>query len=383
MKKTGLIYEKAEINSLATISPIIENITFNITNRCNFHCTHCFISDSGKKEDSLDLTYFKEFLQEAKSYLGANLNFVILGGEPLLQKEKTLEIAAIGKEKNVEVIVSTNGSLIDDDFAIKAKKTGLVVQVSLEGASVEINDAIRGNGSFLKAISGIECLINHNVYSILSMVVQKSNYTEIESFFNFGRDLGVNEIRYIQLKRMGRAREGNLEPIPNIELLTSLRDLHKKYPEARKYLKRDYFTIMKNICSFSTKRAYCGTGLKTLLIDSDGEVFPCPNHNLPEFACGNIQEKSFKEIWLDSPLLKKIRNIYHIDKINSDCPRCAVKYWCMGGCRGETYENSRNMGSKGVGCDDIYNTIIETFWILSKNQRPHPKSKIRRKTEFF
>jgi len=383
LKKAGLVKNEEKKNTLAPISPVIENITINITNRCNFRCTHCFVSDSDRRKDLLDLEHFKQFLKEANDHLASNLNFAILGGEPLLQKEKTLEIARIGKEKKIEVIVSTNGSLVDDDFAKKAKKAGLVVQISMEGATSDINDSIRGNGSFIKAKRGVECLVSHRVYTILSMVVQKLNYHQINDFYNLGRNLRVNEIRFIQLKRMGRAREGDLEPVSNIELLNAINILKKNNPGAKKYLKRDYHTIMKTICSISNRRAYCGTGLKTLLIDSDGEVFPCPNHNLPEFACGNIKDKSFQEIWLKSPILNKVRNTYHIDKINSECPSCSVKYWCMGGCRGETYENTSNMRSKAVGCEDIRNTIIETFWMLSENKVFPIRSKNNRRTEFF
>jgi radical SAM protein with 4Fe4S-binding SPASM domain len=135
---------------------------------------------------------------------------------------------------------------------------------------------------------------------------------------------------------------------------------------------------MKYICARSNKRPFCGTGLKTILIDSDGEVYPCPNHAKPEFSCGNISEMRFEEIMLDSPVIRKIRKLYHIDSINDECPECPVKYWCLGGCRGETYENTGILTAQGTGCEEMRKAIIETFWILADGE-----SVEETKTEYF
>ncbi|MHA1460459.1 MAG: SPASM domain-containing protein, partial [Promethearchaeota archaeon] len=142
-----------------------------------------------------------------------------------------------------------------------------------------------------------------------------------------------------------------------------------KEKRAKDYLKRDYYSVMKTTCSYSNKVLYCGTGLKTILIDSDGGVYPCPNHCLPEFKIGNIYEQSFIEIWLNNPILNKLRLTYDIRQLNDTCSNCPVKFWCSGGCRGEAYENTRNLRSPAVGCEDIRKSIIETFWLLSKERQ--------------
>jgi len=346
--------------------PILENITINITNKCNLRCKHCYISEYNK-ENNFPVNSFKNFINTAKDYeyIAPNLNFAILGGEPLLEKEKLYEITKFGKNLGYEVIVSTNGQLINSEFARRAKKFNLVVQVSIEGSNEKINDYIRGNGTFLKAQRGIKELVKYGVYTIISMVVHEFNFQDIEKFYYYGRSLRVNEVRYIPLKIMGQGKL-NFNPILKKDLLLAIHNLIKKHPESKQYFKRDYYTIMKTTCAYSNQTLYCGTGSKTLLIDANGDVYPCPNHNLPEFNCGNITKKSFEDIWLKSPILKKVRSTYDINEINNDCNNCIVKYWCKGGCRGEAYENSRIMTSKAIGCEDIRNSIIETFWILSK-----------------
>ena len=372
LKKKGLvkIYNKANQKiSTYVPNPILENITINLTNQCNLRCSHCYLN-SYHKSESLLIPKFKKFVLEAdaNNFLSKEANIAILGGEPLLAKEKVIEIAKIGKELDLEVIVSTNGLLIDQTFAKQAKENDLVVQVSLDGSCEEINSILRGKGNFEKSIRGIKQLIKEGVCTIISMVVHEDNFHDIEDFFYLGLTLGVNEVRYIPLKLIGNAKY-NLKPIQKESLLLALDSLVRKEKRAKDYLKRDYYSIMKTTCSYSNKVFYCGTGLKTILIDSDGDVYPCPNHNLPEFKAGSIYEQSFKEIWKNNPIFNKIRSIYDVSKLNEKCSNCPVKYWCSGGCRGEAYENTRNLRSPAVGCEDIRKSIIETFWILSKEHQ--------------
>ncbi|MFX1314132.1 MAG: radical SAM protein [Promethearchaeota archaeon] len=377
-KNLGLTEPKKSTPNSSKITPLFENITLNITRKCNIRCQHCYITDY-KSNDILNIEDFINFVIEAEEIqlLAPNLNFTILGGEPLLEKEKTLDIAKFGKERGFDVILSTNGILIDDDFAKKAGKNNLVVQVSLEGSSSEINDHIRGEGNFIKTQKGLMELLKHDIYTILSMVVHHYNFDNIESFYQFGRSLGVNEILFIPLKIMGRAIK-NITPVPKRKILHALYELSKKYKDAKDFLKRDYLTIMKTTCAHSNKTIYCGTGLKTILIDADGTVYPCPNHCLPEFSCGNIHSNSCIEI-LNSPILQILRQKYNVNTINEECSTCVVKHWCAGGCRGEAYANTKSMTSKAIGCEDIYNSIIDTFWILAQEDY----TKYPKKREYF
>ena len=367
LTKAGLVDPK-EVHQPVVVEPILENITINVTRSCNLRCTHCFVPNGTSIPSTLDIANIRKFIEEGSANISPNLNFAILGGEPLLEKEKTLDIAKFGFDLGAEVIVSTNGLLIDDVFAQKAKELKLAVQVSLEGSTPELNDPIRGNGCFNKAVRGIQTLVANGTYSLISMVVTKTNLSDMPAFYLLGRNMGVNEIRFIEMRRMGRALEGVIEPVSSATLVKAIHRLFSDYPEARKYVMRDHFSVMKYLCARSNKRAYCGAGLKTILIDANGEVYPCPNHAKPEFSCGNIAKQTFQEIWLESDRLNGLRSTYNIDQINDQCSKCAIKYWCLGGCRGETYENTGNLRAVGTGCESLREGIIEVFWLLASGE---------------
>jgi radical SAM protein with 4Fe4S-binding SPASM domain len=71
----------------------------------------------------------------------------------------------------------------------------------------------------------------------------------------------------------------------------------------------------------------CGAGKLTARLMVDGTLTPCVF--LPNPA-GNLRERSFREIWETSPLLKMIRD--RDDLVSGNCGGCQYKKIC-GGCR--------------------------------------------------
>jgi len=79
----------------------------------------------------------------------------------------------------------------------------------------------------------------------------------------------------------------------------------------------------------------CIAGLSYCRIYPTGEVTPCPY--LP-IKLGNIREKSFKDIWLNSEILKNLRDF---NKLKGKCGICEYRDTC-GGCRARAYGLTSN-----------------------------------------
>jgi radical SAM protein with 4Fe4S-binding SPASM domain len=61
---------------------------------------------------------------------------------------------------------------------------------------------------------------------------------------------------------------------------------------------------------------------------------------------GNIREKSFLEIWHDSPVLSGLRDR---SLLGEHCGKCENKYIC-GGCRARTYAYYNDLNAPDPGC---------------------------------
>ncbi len=157
----------------------------------------------------------RRYLDEALT-LGVK-EFYFTGGEPFLHPD----IASIVKEtlKFGPVTILSNATLITQEVAqtlsgiSHASENKLELRVSLESDKEEENDQIRGNGSFKKAIRGIQSLVNAGFNPILTIAgwPQYGKFTQetAEGFASLGNSLNIPELRIkkLPLVLLGRCAE--------------------------------------------------------------------------------------------------------------------------------------------------------------------------------
>jgi MoaA/NifB/PqqE/SkfB family radical SAM enzyme len=115
----------------------------NITNRCTLRCEHCFVFREGNPSDhrdEMDSAVMLAKLEELKKQHPI-LTMLWMGGEPLLRPDLLREGTRLFARNNV----TTNGTI----DLIELPRT--VYVVSIDGPR-ELNDSIRGRGSFDKVM---------------------------------------------------------------------------------------------------------------------------------------------------------------------------------------------------------------------------------------
>jgi MoaA/NifB/PqqE/SkfB family radical SAM enzyme len=139
---------------------------------CNLACRHCFNSSGPRAPwlPSLDADTVRRSIAEAEA-LGVR-ELYVTGGEPFLHPEIFALVAAALAVAPTTVL--TNGTLIDEACADRlaalaaASPYSLEVRVSLDGATAEDNDAVRGHGSFARALGAIKRLAARQLYPIVT-----------------------------------------------------------------------------------------------------------------------------------------------------------------------------------------------------------------------
>lgn len=124
----------------------------NITNRCNLKCKHCFVFREGTpntptKKNEMSAEVMVKILKKYKRKHSI-FRMLWMGGEPLLRKD----VLMLGVKLFQENVIATNGTLPLFNLGSNIKWT-----ISLDGPE-EINDMIRGNGSFNKVLSNLNNL---------------------------------------------------------------------------------------------------------------------------------------------------------------------------------------------------------------------------------
>jgi len=349
----------------------IESVGINMTRQCNLRCRFCYNLPYLTPGNAHEITVpeVHAFLRALRPFVSQRPLLTLLGGEPLLEADKLLAVAAYARRLSYTVLVSTNGIAVTDDFARRATQLGVQVQVSLDGPTAMLHDAVRGAGAFDDAVRGVHTLRRHQTYTIVSMVCHQGNVASLADFYRFAHALGVNEARFISLKCLGGAMQGEFLPVPLDALLRHAGAILAQHPEFRALTGRDVLAIMADTCRYSWRRASCGAGLQTVLLDADGALYPCANTNHPAFAIANIREAgfAFRRAWLASPVLHDLRRQTMLATADDAHATCPVRYWCLGGCRGENYALTGSLNKRPPQCAELRRGILEMCWLLAEH----------------
>ncbi len=139
---------------------------------CNLTCTHCFISCSPTNHsfEMMERAHVERLLEESVRF-GVR-EYYFTGGEPFAHPEmvEILESALCYGPATV----LTNGTLLRPDRverlarAAKASPYTLELRVSIDGFTAADHDALRGPGSFERAMAGIDLLVAHGFLPIVT-----------------------------------------------------------------------------------------------------------------------------------------------------------------------------------------------------------------------
>ena len=117
-------------------------LTWELTYACNLACVHCLSSSGRRDPRELTTAECMAVIDELERMQVFYVN--IGGGEPTIRRD-FWELVDYAVAHRVGVKFSTNGSRITPGIAARLASTDYIdVQVSLDGATAEVNDRIRG-----------------------------------------------------------------------------------------------------------------------------------------------------------------------------------------------------------------------------------------------
>lgn len=151
----------------------LDHLWFQVSGTlCNLTCHHCFISCSPKNNafGYLSLTDVRRRLKESVE-LGVK-EYYFTGGEPFLNPDMVPILVQTLQYGPATVL--TNGTVLKDEWlerlweAERGSTYSLEFRVSIDGFSPETNDPIRGEGTFDRAIRGIQKLVDFGFLPIIT-----------------------------------------------------------------------------------------------------------------------------------------------------------------------------------------------------------------------
>jgi|SRR5690554_3828357 len=306
----------------------ILGVYFEITSKCNAFCKYCYNDSSSQKIKNISFEKIEEIFYNLKK---SNIKEVtISGGEPLLHSD-FLKILECANKYDFNIILFTNGMLLNDFIIRKIIECNAKVQITLNGSNAKIHEKINNNkGSFKKIINALEIFDLYeyldNVY--FKTILQSDNFCDTENIILLAKKNNIKTVSFTFLTYSGREKFkiNGSEYGDRIIYSERMKQLTKKYPD----IKIDYSSVV-SICKFCKDIDILKVYPK---VDSSGNVFLCTLFE-NELSIGSCYED-------------KIMNILSVDKINRFCNNLKVSYNNFEKCKSCIYRERCKGGCCGI-----------------------------------
>lgn len=302
-----------------------------ITERCNLHCAHCFVSATREGHDMSLAQIESQLLPRLRASRVQRLT--LTGGEPFAHPQ-ILEVAALARRSAMTVTICSNGTLIDREAMAELRVLQAKVNVSLDGFSTRGHGKFRGApDSFGETVETIRKLGEQGLLKgVLVTPNRLAEVSEYEQLCDFARSCGAEYVLMNPLSPLGRGSAGIRRLGASDEFMRAIAVETAPAEEVGLELVRIRFP------NDSQPLSACEAGT-ILYVFAGGELTVCPylvfaartsdsRHSPEEFIVGNIFEHDDIADRLERYPLHQ-----HV-KVRRDptCGSCAIAKRCGGGC---------------------------------------------------
>lgn len=309
---------KAYLNTIGNRCYTLPIVILYVTEGCNLKCQMCSYRKPLPNELSLD--EIKNLSDELFEF--GLKHIVFSGGEPLLRKDFP-EICRLFSRRKIKQTLLTNGLLLSKRYS-EIQSFFHEIIVSLDGATAEVHNTIRGVDSFDLILQGVERVVSSSKRPQISIriVIQKSNFRQLPKMVDFARSLKIDRISFLAVdvrsEAYGRLETGQMisessvnlnheecdefdkliEQVVNEYRNEFERGFISESPDKLKHLAQ-YFRALVGEGEFP--RNYCNAPNVSAVITSTGDILPC--YFLQK--CGNIREEKISSVANNNSILRR------------------------------------------------------------------------------
>lgn len=288
----------------------LHELWLHTNNSCNLACTHCLVSSGPGETPGLSSRQLRRVIEEALA-MGVE-RFYMTGGEPFLRPDIDELIRLITEANERELIILTNATLFRGPRGAglsSFSRERVKFQVSVDGASPETNDPIRGAGTFGKALEGASVLANLGFEVSLTSVVTRQNLRELPELTRLASKHGARSQHLMWSHRRGRAKSSDNGFFPETaDILIAVMRTADRARELHVALDNLEAARRRVNGQPGVKYDLGNAGWDSLCVYADGTIYPSAalaDHR--PLACGRVTDNSLEAIFEASPVLERFR----------------------------------------------------------------------------
>ena len=339
-------FSSQELFELAIEKPVMAQL--EITRNCNQSCIFCFRHCS-KNQCYTDqgLDDWKDVIKKLVSIGVINLN--ISGGEVFLYSDFN-DLIFYAKQNGIKsVTVNTNGIPELKNYQIE-----LIDELvfSIHGLE-EMHDNITGlPGAFRCVNKNLNYSLSQKIPVGINTVVCEENKDQLEDIYEYYQNYDLIFHAFnIAIDKSNL----NQKQVEYSDIFKKYLPFLSKVPTGRKKLRHGMQNIVINDIEYYKKRfplPHCAAGKYKLVIDHQGDVYPCRYFQTKDYYCGNVFVDDIQTIWKQGKGFKLFRDLARENhQLPDKCKGCIKKSMCRGGCLAwRIYNQKQNKYEQDVRC---------------------------------
>jgi MoaA/NifB/PqqE/SkfB family radical SAM enzyme len=263
------------LNQTVAFSKDSSNLFFHILTKCNLACSHCYINREQHGDTTLSIDTIRDWLA-IFSPKANQTNLVLLGGEPTLHPDLHIAVKEARRLGFKSITIDTNGYLFHNILDKITPDDLDFLSFSLDGATRDTNDAIRGKGSYDAVLSGIKRARAKGFACSMIYTVSDKNIHELAQMPALVQKLGVDRF-FIQVIGMRGESSTSSSQTPRA-LQVSKDSWLEIIPEVAKKIATQgiIVTYPKVFLSNDEDFQCAGNVAKNYFVFPNGRVYQCP-----------------------------------------------------------------------------------------------------------
>ncbi len=349
----------------------IDTLELIVSQVCNMNCTYCF-ANQGIYDNSglMTLKTAKRSLDLLHSISDSDhLKIAFFGGEPFLNfdliKEVVIYANKIFKDRKLNFVIATNGTIINREMLEFIKNNSISIQVSIDGKK-DSHDKYRtfndGMPTYEKIFHNVKSMKEFGIEPVARATISHKNMV-IKDFIPFSiNDLNL---RMNFWPIMSKDNDLLLNPDDYVKMYQEFLEIYNDMIDSSNYKLTSFNKVLRNMIlyhfetdnSSSAKQNsfFCGAGTSMISIDISGNIYPC--HGFvgdDQFNMGNINAG------INFNKLKRFVDHIHLANKN-ECFNCIARDFCGGGCSYRFYFMNHDLNKPS----DDFCGFIKTMYKFS------------------
>jgi len=357
LKRYRLLINEDEVLKIGS-DPQVVSAWVHITDRCNLRCEYCYLPHV--KEDmswEIGITTIDAIFKSAINQGIQKAKIKYAGGEPLIRSDFLFDLHNYAKKVaevsgiELDAIVLSNGTLLNESIIQKIKEASLRLMISLDGLGKQ-HDIQRpyagGKGSFDDVKRGILLALSHQIRPDISITISGKNSQCVSDVVEWVLD---NELPFSLNFYRENELSMNTESL-RFEEINITQGMLRAYKVIENHLpKRSLLSSLVDRANLSSPHLKtCGVGQNYLVFDQNGKVSKC--QMAMKHSISNAQSENLLTTIQEDKT--GIQNLSVEEK--EGCKDCEWKYWCAGGCPLVTFRATGRYDIKSPNCN-IYKTL--------------------------